>query len=104
MRTTALALALCGATAPSVAAEQWTRAYVNSLPDSAFASIETSPDGKKQRHLPHHSRGGRVDLPHVRNALSRLPQVHWVDPKDAAAARAHLQAHLQESQTTHREE
>ena len=79
------------------AAKQWTRSYINSLPDSAFASIETTSDGKKVRHLPHHDRNGSVDLPHVRNALSRLPQVDWVDPANAAAARAHLKAHLEEA-------
>lgn len=79
------------------AAKQWTRSYINSLPDSAFASIETTPEGKKVRHLPHHDRSGRVDLPHVRNALSRLPQVDWVDPANAAAARAHLKAHLEDA-------
>lgn len=84
------------ALAPAVA-KQWTRKYINSLPDSAFASIETAPDGKKVRHLPHHDRSGHVDLPHVRNALSRLPQVDWVDPTNAAAARAHLKAHLEEA-------
>jgi hypothetical protein len=83
------------------AAKQWTRSYINSLPDSAFASIETTPDGKRLRHLPHHDRRGRVDLPHVRNALSRLPQVNWVNPTSAAAARAHLTAHLNEARSTH---
>jgi hypothetical protein len=78
-------------------AKQWTRSYINSLPDSAFASIETAPDGKKLRHLAHHDRNGHVDLPHVRNALSRLPQVDWVDPANVSAARAHLKAHLEDA-------
>ena len=75
-------------------AKPWTRQYINSLPDAAFASVETAADGTKVRRLPHHQRNGRVDLAHVRNALSRLPQVHWVNPRHAAAARAHLAAHL----------
>lgn len=99
----ALALVLCGS-ASRAAAEPWTRSYINSLPDSSFASIETTPDGKKVRHLPHHTRNGHLNPAHVRNALSRLSQVQWVDPKAAAAARAHLQQHLQELQSTHREE
>jgi ABC-type Zn uptake system ZnuABC Zn-binding protein ZnuA len=81
----------------SAGAEPWTRSYINSLPDSAFTSIETTPDGKKVRHLPHHDRNGHVDLPHVRNGLSRLPQVDWVDPANAAKARAHLKAHLEDA-------
>ena len=100
MRRVAYAMMILLATyavAPGRAsAKRWTRSYINSLPDSAFASVEITPDGKKVRHLPHHDRGGRVDLPHVRNALSRLPQVEWVDPAHAAGARAHLKAHLED--------
>jgi hypothetical protein len=99
----ALVLTTCGVAALPVAAEPWTRAYINSLPDSAFAAVETTPDGKKVRHLPHHNRSGRVDLPHVRDALSRLPQVHWSNPDEAAQARAHLDAHLKESQSKHQQ-
>jgi len=80
-------------------AERWTRQYINSLPDSAFAAIETTPDGKKLRHLPHHDRSGRVDVPHLRNAMSRLSQVKWADPRHAAAAREHLNRHLRELRT-----
>ena len=99
----ALTLVLCSS-AGRAAAEPWTRSYINSLPDSSFASIEMTPNGKKVRHLPHHTRNGRVDPAHVRNALSRLSQVQWVDPKDADAARAHLQQHLQELQSKQRAE
>jgi hypothetical protein len=80
-------------------AERWTRQYINSLPDSAFAVVETTPDGKKLRHLPHHDRSGRVDVPHLRNAISRLSQVKWADPQHAVAAREHLERHLRELRT-----
>jgi len=82
-----------------VAAERWTRQYINSLPDSAFAVVETTPGGKKLRHLPHHDRSGRVDVPHLRNAMSRLSQVKWADPQHAVAAREHLERHLRELRT-----
>lgn len=82
--------------APPAGAEQWSRAYIRALPDSAFAVVETTPDGKKVRHLPHHDQSGRVDPAHVRNALSRLSQVKWVDPRHAATARQHLLRHLRE--------
>ncbi len=91
----ALALTTIGAEFGTARAEPWTRSYINKLPDSAFAAIETTPDGKKVRHLPHHDHNGRVDLPHVRNGLSRLPQVKWIDPQRAGSAREHLRAHLQ---------
>jgi hypothetical protein len=66
----------------SFEADVWTTAYVNDLPDSAFAVIE--PGGKKDaegktvprslRHLPYIDDKGKVDAPHVRNALARLNQ------------------------------
>jgi hypothetical protein len=64
---------------------QWDAAYVNDLPDAAFAVIE--PDyvmgrtrNKNARHLPHHSVGvknGRnskdlIDQLHLENALTRI--------------------------------
>ena len=82
-------------------AESWTRHYINSLPDAAFASVETAPDGTKVRHLPHHDRDGHVDLSHVRNALSRLSQVKWIDPENGIAAHQHLTAHLREAHENH---
>jgi len=81
------------------AAERWTRQYINSLPDSAFAAVETTSNGKKLRHLPHHDRSGRVDVPHLRNAVSRLSQVKWADPRNAVAAREHLERHARELRT-----
>ena len=61
---------------------EWTRAYINDLPDSSFAVIEPAykrgeTDNKNARHLPHHGPGGggtrnvNLDLPHLRNALAR---------------------------------
>lgn len=60
----------------------WTAAYINDLPDSAFLHIE--PGGAKDdegkttprslRHFPYRDSGGKVDLPHLRNALARIPQ------------------------------
>jgi len=63
---------------------KWNTAFINTLPDSAFAYI--SPGGKKDgegktiprtlRHLPYKNAGGQVDLPHLRNALARLSQTN----------------------------
>ena len=60
----------------------WTRAYINDLPDSAFAYIEAGGEKDKEgktvprslRHLPYKDKEGKVDIAHLRNALSRLPQ------------------------------
>jgi HK97 family phage prohead protease len=61
---------------------QWTTAYINDLPDSAFACIdsggEKDEDGKtvprSLRHYPHHDDTGKVDEPHLANARARVQQ------------------------------
>ncbi len=72
---------------------EWDTAYVNDLPDSAFAYIE--PGGEKdeggkttprsKRHLPYKDKDGKPDAAHVRNALARLNQI---DIPAAAKAKA----------------
>jgi len=63
---------------------KWTRKYIDSLPDSAFLYVDRSCAFSKDRegrshplscrHFPYRNRSGRVDVPHLRNALSRIPQ------------------------------
>ena len=61
---------------------EWSTAYVNDLPDSAFLYVESGgskdADGKTTprtlRHFPYRDAAGNVDLPHLRNALARAPQ------------------------------
>jgi len=61
----------------------WSTAYVNNLPDSSFLWIEQGgkkdQDGKtvprSLRHLPYKDANGKVDLPHLRNAIARIPQM-----------------------------
>ena len=63
---------------------KWSTAYINDLPDSSFAYIESGgkkdKDGKttprSKRHLPYKDKSGKVDPAHVRNALARLNQTH----------------------------
>jgi len=85
----------------------WDTKYINDLPDIAFAYIE--PGGEKDdegktkprslRHLPHHNKSVKsatendsVDLPHLRNALARLPQTK-ISAEGKAKAKAHLLKH-----------
>lgn len=60
---------------------EWTAAYINDLPDESFAYVEpgqkdeggkTTP--RSLRHLPYRDKDGKIDPPHLRNALARLPQ------------------------------
>ncbi|HKB24658.1 MAG TPA: hypothetical protein VKG64_06335 [Methylomirabilota bacterium] len=93
MRTLAPSLVLLALAAAPAAAEEWSRARIDALPDAAFAVVEIAPDGKKLRHLPHHDESGAVDLAHLRAARQRLSQVKWLDPASAAAAGRHLEEH-----------
>jgi competence ComEA-like helix-hairpin-helix protein len=77
----------------SALAEKWSQRYIESLPDSAFAAIEITKDGKKIRHLPHHNYVGEVDIPHLKSALGRIYQVKWIDPTNFVKAKAHLEEH-----------
>lgn len=82
-------------------AAKWTRAFMNDLPDSSFIWIE--PGGKKdsegktvprsKRHLPYKDASGKIDLPHLRNAIARLGQGKpFVMP---ATTRTRVKARLQ---------
>ncbi len=83
-----------GKTADAVKAV-WSTAAVNDLPDSSFLYI--SPGGQKDdegktvprtlRHFPYKDGEGKIDLPHLRNAIARIPQSD-VPNKDALQARA----------------
>ena len=61
---------------------EWSGAYINDLPDSAFLYIapggEVDDDGKTKprslRFFPFKDEKGAVDLPHLRNAIARIPQ------------------------------
>jgi competence ComEA-like helix-hairpin-helix protein len=76
-------------------AEKWSQHYIESLPDSAFAVVEITQDGKKIRHLPHHNHAGEIDIPHLKSALGRIHQVKWIDPANFEKAKIHLEQHYQ---------
>jgi len=82
----------------------WTRQFINDLPDSAFAVI--LPSGEKDRpgrtvprtlrKFPHHNRSGALDLSHLRNANTRLPQSEIPEEFKREAMR-HLAAHKRQA-------
>ncbi len=81
----------------------WSGAEKNDLPDSAFLYIE--PGGREDesgrtvprslRHFPYKDQSGKVDVRHLRNALSRIPQAH-VPEAAKRAARTHAEKLLAE--------
>ena len=97
LRLVILLMSLALFASSSATAEEWSRARISRLPDSAFAVVEISADGRKVRHLPHHDESGAVDPAHLRAARARLAQVKWLDPANESLARRHLQSHLLES-------
>lgn len=75
----------------------WTAAYVNDLSDGSFLFIESGgkkdSDGKtvprSLRHFPYKDANGKIDLPHLRNAIARIPQSNAKGlNKDAVQKRA----------------
>jgi len=87
---------------------KWTRKFINDLPDSAFAYV--APGGKKDeegktvprnlRYLPYKDASGKVDLPHLRNALARVSHTDLpksvqdkIKSKLEAVAKKHLKTH-----------
>lgn len=64
---------------------KWSGRYKRSLPDSSFLYVQ--PGGqviieggkkvtipRKLRHFPYKDAAGNIDLPHLRNAIARIPQ------------------------------
>ena len=92
-------------------AAKWTRKFINSLPNSAFAVIEPAypekTDNKNCRHLPHHNGEGdlgkiksneNIDIAHLKNALARANQIKPVTDSISAGdlqkkAMTHLNRH-----------
>jgi hypothetical protein len=75
----------------------WNTAYVNNLPDGAFLYV--APGGTKDsegktvprslRYFPVKDANGAVDMPHLRNALARIPQSNLSQAvKDSCTAKA----------------
>lgn len=89
-----------GALTDEATKAEWDTAYINNLPDSAFAVIQgggsKDSDGKTTprslRKLPHHNAQGGIDLPHLRNALARLPQTD-LSAAEKSRASSHLGSH-----------
>lgn len=84
----------------------WDTSYVNNLPDSSFLFVESGgtkdADGKtvprSKRHFPYKDANGGIDLPHLRNAIARIPQSNAPGlNKDAVQKRA--QAMLEKANT-----
>jgi L-lactate utilization protein LutC len=83
---------------------EWDVASINNLPDSAFLFIESGgkkdADGKTEprslRHFPYRNSAGDIDLPHLRNAIGRIPQSN-ANGLDKNKVQAHAQKLLEDA-------
>jgi hypothetical protein len=90
----------------SFQAKEWNTAYINDLPDSAFAYVvkgekvqgKTVP--KTNRNLPHHDKSGKVDLPHLRNAMARVTHTN-LSKAQQKEAHDHLLKHYRQLSMEH---
>jgi HK97 family phage prohead protease len=74
--------------------DTWNASYVNDLPDSAFLYI--APNGSKDstgrtvprslRYFPVRDANGKIDEPHLANALARIPQASSLSADARATA------------------
>ena len=79
-----------------LSAAVWTTAFINNLPDSSFAYVEScygkTSDNKNMRHLPYKDANGKIDLAHLRAALARVNQIKPICPADKAKTSAIISA------------
>lgn len=86
----------------------WSTAFINDLPDSSFLFIESGgkkdSDGKtvprSLRHFPVKDQNGKIDLPHLRNAIARIPQSNapGLSPEKKTALQNRARQMLSEAQ------
>jgi len=82
---------------------KWSTKYKNALPDSAFAVVVGEGD-KKVRKLPYKDANGKVDIPHLRNALVRVAQGRTaLNPAQRASALRKLRSVAKKYLKTYKE-
>lgn len=72
---------------------KWDSSYIADLPNSSFAYI--CPNG--DRKLPYKDAEGKVDLAHVRNALTRINQVKCGDTVISESLQDKIRSRLQKA-------
>lgn len=88
-----LALFLMMAAPLSAQEPGWDDLKIRMLPDSAFALVEYTDDGRKIRHCPFKDANGVVDHEQLIYVLGTVGEKDWDDPEKEAAARRTLESH-----------
>lgn len=88
----------------------WTKKDIDELPDSSFAFIASGgekKDGvtepKSLRKLPYKDKDGKIDAPHVRDALARLDQTEDIPDDEKEKVKEKLEDALKEVDNTDEE-
>ena len=75
----------------------WSTKFVNDLPSSSFLYVEPDCDNKGCRHLPYKDASGKIDLPHLRNAIARIPQMKGISAEKKASLQAKARKLLEDA-------
>ncbi len=71
----------------------WTSLTIRLLSDNVFAQVEVAPGGAKTRHFPHHDLNDQLDEEQLIFVLGKSKEEKWLDPRNEAIARKHLDSH-----------
>jgi hypothetical protein len=88
-------------------AAEWSTKTINDLPDSSFALVEAGGSKDKEgkttprslRHLPYKDASGKIDLPHLRNAMARVTHTNLSGEQQKKAHDVLLSAYKQVGMT-----
>jgi hypothetical protein len=86
---------------------RWSGKHKRSLPDSSFLYVEPGGQSiieggkrvtipRKLRHFPYRDSAGNIDLPHLRNAIARIPQSNHISQSQKTALQAKARSLLAE--------
>ena len=73
----------------------WSSSQTRLLFDACFADIEVDATGKRIRHCPHHEMNGDLSAEQLIFVLGTIHDEAFVDPRNRAIARKHLENHYQ---------
>jgi len=90
-----LAVLLIHMTKGITIAQEWADLYINQLPDTSFAVIETDDFGKEHRHCPYRDVNGEIDVEQLIYCLGTLDRETWIDSDSEWLAKKRLKLHYQ---------
>jgi competence ComEA-like helix-hairpin-helix protein len=77
----------------------WSEQTIRLLPDSSFAMIEVSEDGKRYRRCPHYDANGNLDMEQLIYVLGTFEKEKWLDKKNKKQAQQLLKKYYDKFKT-----